>query len=107
MREDTGLSLAKKKSKTKDEKNWLNRISNFGCVVCRKHHEIVDAPPANCHHIRQGMGAGQKNSHYMVLPLCWEHHQGQDGFHSAPKTWQDKYGTEAELLEWVLDNMEG
>ena len=102
-----GLSLAKKKSKTKDEKNWLNKISNFGCVVCRKHYEIDDAPPANCHHIRQGMGAGQKNSHYMVLPLCWEHHQGQDGFHSAPKTWQKKYGTEAELLEWVLDKMEG
>ncbi len=73
-------NLAKKKSKTKDEKNWLNKISNFGCVVCRKHYEIDDAPPANCHHIRQGMGAGQKNSHYMVLPLCWEHHQGQDDF---------------------------
>jgi hypothetical protein len=101
------LNLAKKKSKTKDEKNWLNRISNFGCVVCRKHYEIDDAPPANCHHIRQGMGAGQKNSHYMVLPLCHHHHQGQDGFHSAPKTWQKKYGTESELLEWVLDNMEG
>jgi hypothetical protein len=101
------LNLAKKKSKTKDEKNWLNRISNFGCVICKKHYEINDPPPANCHHIRQGMGTGQKNSHYMVLPLCHHHHQGQDGFHHAPKTWQDKYGTEAELLEWVLDKMEG
>ena len=52
------------------------------------------------------MGMGQKNSHYMVLPLCWEHHQGQDGFHHAPKTWQEKYGTEAELLEWVLNKLE-
>ena len=80
----------KKKSKTKDEKNWLNKISNFGCVVCKKHYEIDDAPPANCHHIRSGQGLSQKNSHYMVLPLCWEHHQGQDGFHHAPKTWQER-----------------
>ena len=105
-----GLSLAKKKSKTKDEKNWLNKISNFGCVVCRKHYEIDDAPAANCHHIRQGMGAGQKNSHYMVLPLCHHHHQSGghgEAFHAGQKIWEKKYGTEAELLEWVLDKMEG
>ena len=97
----------KRKSKTKDERNWLNKISNFGCVVCIKFYNVdpQNILPANCHHIRQGMGAGQKNSHYMVLPLCWEHHQGNDGFHAGQKTWESKYGTESELLEYVLDNL--
>ena len=51
------------------------------------------------------MGMGQKNSHDKVIPLCWEHHQGNDGFHHAPGTWQDKYGTELELLEYMLNNL--
>ena len=95
-----------KKTKNKAEKSWLSKIAYFGCVVCQKHYDVPDAPPCNVHHIRQGMGAGQKNSHYMVLPLCHHHHQGEDGFHKYPKTWQEKYGTEKELLEWVLERIE-
>ena len=97
--------MGKNKNKTKEEKLWLNRISNFGCVVCKKFYGVQDPLPANCHHIRDGMGMGQKNSHSMVLPLCWEHHQGQDGFHSGPKTWRGKYGTELELLTYVMNNL--
>jgi hypothetical protein len=97
--------MAKKKNKTKAEKSWLNKISNFGCVICRKFYNVQDPLPANCHHIRSGMGMGQKNSYDNCIPLCWEHHQGDDGFHHAPGTWQKKYGTESELLEWVLEKL--
>tara|TARA_R110000803_G_scaffold143385_1_gene209432 strand:+ start:337 stop:630 length:294 start_codon:yes stop_codon:yes gene_type:complete len=97
--------MGKNKSKTKAEKAWLNKVSNSGCVICRKFYNVQDPLPANCHHIRSGMGMGQKNSHDKVIPLCWEHHQGNDGFHHAPGTWQDKYGTELELLEYMLNNL--
>lgn len=91
---------------TKKEKEWLNRISSFGCVICKKYFEIQDPPPACCHHIREGMGKGQRNNDYMVLPLCIEHHQGNTGFHAGKKTFISKWGTESELLEWVLEKME-
>jgi len=51
------------------------------------------------------MGMGQKNNHFMVIPLCHHHHQGKSGFHTSPKTWTEKYGKESEMLEWVLDNL--
>jgi hypothetical protein len=98
----------KKKSKTKDEKQWLNKMSEFGCCICKRYHDVIDAPPANIHHIREGMGMGQKNNHFMVLPLCHHHHQsGPAGkaFHASPKKWVEAYGKESEMLEWVLDNL--
>tara|TARA_R110001606_G_scaffold127326_2_gene261557 strand:+ start:211 stop:501 length:291 start_codon:yes stop_codon:yes gene_type:complete len=95
----------KKKFKTKDEKQWLNKMSEFGCCICKRYHDVIDAPPATLHHIREGMGMGQKNTHFMVLPVCFHHHLGKDGFHTSPKTWIEKYGKESEMLKWVLDNL--
>ena len=100
-----GLSLAKKKSKTKDEKQWLNKLAESGCCICRKYYDVTDAPPANLHHLREGVGMGQKSSDFLVIPLCHYHHQGEGGFHTSPKTWIEKYGKESEMLEWVLDNL--
>jgi|TARA_R100000322_G_scaffold170369_2_gene145421 hypothetical protein len=44
---------------------------------------------------------GQKSKD--ALPLCWEHHQGRDGVHTNTKKWEEKYGTQEELLEIVND----
>lgn len=68
------------------------QIRNFGCVVCES--------PASIHHIETGMG-GRKN-HDRVIPLCYCHHQGEDGIHTiGRKKWQAKYGTEQELFEKI------
>ena len=98
----------KKKSKTKDEKQWLNKLSEFGCCICKRYHDVIDAPPANRHHIREGVGLGEKSSSYLCIPLCHYHHQsGPAGkaFHASPKQWIKAYGKESEMLEWVLDNL--
>ena len=98
----------KKKSKTKDEKQWLNKLSEFGCCICKRYHDVIDAPPANIHHIREGVGLGEKSSSYLCIPLCHYHHQsGPAGkaFHTSPKQWIKAYGKESEMLEWVLDNL--
>jgi len=35
-------------------------------------------------------------------PLCYCHHQGEDGIHTiGRKKWQAKYGTEQELFEKI------
>jgi len=101
----TGLKKFMKKSKTKDEKQWLNKLAESGCCICRRYHDVTDAPPCNIHHIREGLGISQRNNSYMCLPLCHHHHQGKDGFHTSPKQWIEKYGKESKMLEWVLDNL--
>ena len=86
---------------TKKEKAHFQTLVDFGCVVCKKYYRAYTEPCI--HHIRSGMGMGQRNSADNCLPLCHEHHQGEYGigFHSGKKVWEDKYGTEHELLEWM------
>lgn len=37
--------------------------------------------PATIHHIRAGQGMSQRASHFETVPLCREHHQGDEGVH--------------------------
>jgi hypothetical protein len=78
------------------EKTHLSKVAELGCIICRS--------PAEIHHIRAGMGIGQRNSNFHVLPLCPSHHRtGGHGvaIHAGQKTFEAKYGTEHELLEKV------
>lgn len=60
--------------------------------------------PAEIHHIRSGMGMGQRNSHFNVIPLCALHHRhGKDAVHISPAAFQRKFGTEQDLLQQVND----
>lgn len=81
---------------TKDERNHLERVARLGCIICGGDAEI--------HHIRTGCGMSQRASNYHVIPLCAFHHrQGPfgDAIHNGHKTFEQRYGTEIELLEQV------
>ncbi|WP_369427084.1 Ref family recombination enhancement nuclease [Providencia sp. PROV236] len=88
-----------KKSKTKEDKQWLSDVAELGCICCR--NMGYGPSPAEIHHTRAGQGMAQRASHKDVLPLCPPHHRASydTGFHAAPKTWQQIHGTEIELLE--------
>ena len=91
---------------TKQEKEYLDLLSQFGCVVCKKFYDVYT--PTSIHHIRHGMGIGQRNSTENCLPLCPNHHQhGGYGvaFHAGKKAFEEKYGTELELLEWLKERL--
>lgn len=81
---------------SKAEKQYLAKVAELGCIICKS--------PAEIHHIRSGMGIGQRNNNSMVLPLCPQHHR-TGGFgiaiHAGQKTWEQNFGTELELLEIV------
>jgi len=86
------------------EKKHLNAVAESGCIVCRLF--LGEASPANIHHLRKGMGMGQRNSHSRVIPLCPTHHQlGPVGvaFHAGRKSFEENFGTEEELLEQSLE----
>lgn len=92
-----------KKAKTAAEKRYHDLVASLGCVVCRN---LGYGPtPAGIHHIRTGQGASQRAGHYLVLPLCADHHQdGGHGvaIHSGQETWERMYGTEIELLDQTI-----
>lgn len=88
--------------KTKAENKHLARVAALGCIVCKNlGHEDT---PAEIHHCSKGTGQAVRADNYHVIPLCAIHHrQGGHGvaIHSGRKTWEQKYGTEAELLTLV------
>lgn len=87
---------------TKAEKAHLNALSELGCIVCI--NLGYGKTPAEIHHLRDGVGVGQRNSHKNAIPLCHSHHRtGGYGvaFHAGKAEFEKRYGTERELLAKV------
>jgi hypothetical protein len=77
---------------TKEQRLRHIRLHFYGCVLCKGH--------ASVHHAETGMG-GRKD-HDKVFPLCFYHHQGEEGIHTlGRKVWQEKYGSEQHWMEIV------
>lgn len=91
-----------KKPMTVAEKQHVSRVVALGCVA--NHCGCA----AEAHHPRRGMGMGQRASHMDVIPLCPQHHR-TGGFgvaiHMGQRTWEKKFGSEAELLELVRSRL--
>lgn len=69
-----------KKAATKDERHYMGLVANLGCALCRRHYSVFS--PAEVHHARTGVGAGQRSSHYDTIPLCPVHHRlGNESLH--------------------------
>ena len=86
---------------TKEERDYLGKLATMGCYCCRTEG---NESPALIHHIREGMGMGQRAPHIGgTIPLCYAHHQsGENGalaFHRSPKLWREKYGSEKEIAQ--------
>lgn len=89
---------------TKAEAAHLNRLHRLGCIVCRR--ESLGHTEPEIHHPRYLAGMGQKAAHMDAIPLCPRHHR-TGGFgvalHDGQRTWEARYGTEAELLAQVKE----
>ena len=95
----------KGRSPTSEEKKHLDKVQQVGCIVCA--NRGFPNVPAEIHHTR---GKTIKDAHLYVIPLCPAHHRY--GGHTEPisrhpykKRFEDAYGTEAELLEQVQENL--
>ena len=76
-------------------------VVDLGCIVCRLNGY---ATPATLHHLRHGVGMGQRQDDSHTLPLCPYHHQqGPRGeaIHAGQKSFERKYGSEMDLLRMV------
>jgi hypothetical protein len=88
---------------TKDEKIALNKIAELGCILCSEVLGITSSA-AELHHVRR---YGAKRSASPVLPLCPEHHRGNNGVHGlGTKGFESKWGVTYEaLLERVNEKL--
>src|SRR5690606_40356952 len=84
MRRAAMKATSKRKAATKAERSYMSAQADAGCILCR--HLGLGATPAEIHHLRHGVGAGQRNSHRMSIPLCPEHHRGATGYRSEEHT---------------------
>ena len=98
----SGMAL-KGRTPTAKEKAHMERVVAMGCIVC--YGRGFPRVPAEIHHID---GKTKKDCHFKVLPLCFEHHrQGNSkepiSRHPYKKRFENKYGTEDQLLDKVRE----
>jgi hypothetical protein len=83
-----------------------NLARQLGCVLCRRLFGLF-TPTQEMHHVAHG---SSKRSEFAIVPLCYEHHQGNGGLHGmgVPEfcklyrvPWENEYG----LLVWVNEDL--
>jgi len=83
-----------KKKANKQERAYMGRVAELGCLICGGIPEI--------HHNTKNRGYGAKSSNYDIMPICPDHHRGEEGIHHiGVKTWEDKYGDQDDLVKRV------
>ena len=97
-------NMAKKKVKTKDEKERLKTIAEMPCYACFQDGVEMQS---EVHHIRKHTGMGLRPSHSDTIPLCYSHHRtGKISVHLGKKEFEKRYGTEQEILKKVNREIE-
>jgi hypothetical protein len=83
---------------TKAEHQHMGRVAALGCYLCR---ELGHGPtPAQVHHVREGLGMGQRASNWLTVPLCDRHHANSspDGWHGQRLAWKQAGRDEMDAL---------
>lgn len=90
---------------TKREKKHMDRVAQLGCVLCD--HLDLGASPAHLHHVRDGQGAAQRASNFLVVPLCPAHHVGTEGLHGlGVRGFYTRYNlSELDLLAMTIERL--
>lgn len=85
----------------KAEKEWLDKICDFGCVVCFNEFKLHS--PAEPHHLD---GCRKPGAHFKTIPLCDQHHRNGGygvALHAGKAEWERLYGTQQNLLKLVQE----
>lgn len=90
-----------RKKPNKAESEYMRRVQEIGCIVCREKGIFT---PALVHHCDTGMG--RKRDHYKTIPMCFMHHSYSSplGFHSMGKeVWEKRFGTQKYFMNKVSE----
>lgn len=86
---------------------WMGRVAGVNCIVCQQLG--YGETPAVVHHIKEETGAGQRQSPFLTIPLCPQHHtDGPRGvaYHKGFREFERIYGTELDLLAATIEAIE-
>lgn len=85
---------------TTAESEYMQRVSDLGCIVCRLFKGMYT--PCEIHHIE---GKIKEGAHFKIIGLCYYHHR-QGGMcdlyvsrHPYKKEFEKRYGSEYELMD--------
>lgn len=90
----------KGRAPTTAEKQYMDAVTLNGCIVCRLYLGVFT--PCEIHHIEGKTAVG---AHFKILGLCYLHHRGgmdcvdYTSRHPYKSRFEERYGTEYELLE--------
>ncbi|MBM5575816.1 Ref family recombination enhancement nuclease [Deefgea sp. CFH1-16] len=89
-------------AKTTAECEYHAVIAARPCVICNA-LGMQQETPTSVHHMRSGAGLSQRSSHFLVLPLCYEHHQGKSGIHGNRSAWRLAKLEEMDCLALMIE----
>ena len=94
---------------SKSGKQWMADVAALSCVACR--NAGYGETPAEVHHIRDGVGRGQRADDTETIPLCPPHHRGTahpivPSIHRDKRRFEQEFGTERELLAQTVREVE-
>lgn len=82
---------------TKAEKAHKAKLAQMCCAICERLHGPHDGGYVELHHLRKG-GWG-KGDYTTLIPLCANHHRGQEGIHQmGTKAWEKHFSVSQESL---------
>ena len=94
--------LGLKAPKAAKDPAYLARVRELPCCICEAFGEAQTTPTA-AHHVIMGRFSQRKTPDRMAVPLCYEHHQGGKGIHTAPQWWADTYGNDFDFTAKTQD----
>ena len=79
-------------------REYMGKVAQLPCAICGVYGVHV-------HHIRTGIGMGRRASDFDTMPLCPEHHQGNEGIHGlGVRGFYTRYKLdELDLLSMTID----
>jgi len=81
------------------ERLHMQRVKELPCSLC-------NAPaPSSAHHILEGRTPGRKSQNLLVIPLCFDCHQGKSGIHGDRSLWNVYRKTELQCLAETIERL--
>jgi hypothetical protein len=94
------VSARKRKHKAAEKAagSWehMARVKALPCIACGA------PPPSSAHHVT---GDKQPRSDWRVIPLCYDCHQGPQGYHAAKRSWVARHGPDYGFLGLVAEKL--
>lgn len=86
-----GQKPPKPERKTNAARAHMAYVASLPCCIC-------GAFPVEVHHAISGRFGSRRASDFDTLPLCYNHHRGPDGIHTAKAAWEAAHGPDTAYI---------